>query len=95
MKEEIEKFEEIKERKGKNRKNLGLQRLRSFYGILLEGSVADLEELVAVAEAKKNIRVIHIERSLDKLFIVPEKRLEEAFILAKRTVLDEIAGGAK
>ena len=92
MKEEVEKFEEIKEKKGKN---LGLQRLRSFYGILLEGSVADLEQLVAVAEAKKNIKVIHVERSLDKLYIVPEKRLEEAFILAKRTVLDEIAGGAK
>jgi len=92
MKEEVEKFEEIKGEKGKN---LGLKRLRSFYGILLEGSVADLEELVAIAEAKEGVRVIHVERSLDKLYIVPEKRLEEAFILAKRTVLDEIAGGAK
>jgi len=76
-------------------KNLGLQRLRSFYGILLEGSVADLEELVAYAETKKNIKVIHVERSLDKLYIVPEKRLEEAFILAKRTILREIGGGPK
>ena len=91
MKEEVEKFEEIKEQKGK----MGLQRLRSFYGILFEGSVADLEELVAIAEAKKGVKVIHVERSLDKLYIVPEKRLEEAFILAKRTVLNEIAGGAK
>ena len=88
----MEKFEEIKEEK---RKNLGLQRLRSFYGILLEGSVADLEELVAVAEAKENVRIIHVERSLEKLYIVPEKRLEEAFILAKRTVLREIGGGPK
>ena len=92
MKEEMEKIEEIKGEKGKN---LGLQRLQSFYGILLEGSVADLEDLVAYAETKKNIKVIHVERSLDKLYIVPEKRLEEAFILAKRTVLREIGGGPK
>ena len=92
MKEEMEKIEEIKGEKGKN---LGLQRLRSFYGILLEGSVADLEDLVAYAETKKNIKVIHVERSLDKLYIVPEKRLEEAFILAKRTVLREIGGGPR
>ena len=63
---QAEKFEEIKEEKGKN---LGLQRLRSFYEILLEGSVADLEDLMAVAEAKENVRVIHVERSLEKLYI--------------------------
>ena len=91
MKEEIEKFEK-KVEKGKNP---ALQRLRSFYGILLEGSVADLEEVVAYAEAKKNVRIIHVERSLDKLYIVPEKRLEEAFVLAKRAVLREVGGGPK